>query len=772
MVTLNQSRLILIYVSISATILATITLLQYNKYNLLGTGIMLGWDSPRYVWLAREIISNGPLYVTNFGNYPNFYPQLLASLGYITGNVTLIEIILPFIFATLLIFTNAKITHKITQNIHIAGLAAILTALSINTLRLYADLNRNLMALALSFTALLLITDLIDHKTINKKTLLDKTYLTTIALYFIIAGTQIETFLILTLATILLGTLTRNWKKLTTLTLIPTIPTATILAISPQLPLGYLNQLGTLTQQLTLNETLLWSSGNWILLTLLITGTTYLTYKTIKQQNTLATAILTWTTIIALIAFLITQRIIPLPTAYAQRALLILPLPTLFATAVYATGNLLRSTYIEIGMTTPTKRHTLKINLKHIALTITTLILVISTITITAEHYDNFLTPYITKPDYNKIQTAAQYLNTAGYTKPIVIFYGENAHWYNNLYSNYIGAQIGTHLLYQGTLNTLLHITNNASQNNQKIAFANPILLITPQLYDKQIPYYITQYHISQGIYIIPPNTQITHQTDYGPTITLTTDNTIKQIKSEYLYADQNDPTIVILRVTAQGHTTYTFENYPQNWTFLKLEQGGALSYPENNPQRFNGTEATEGNDPTETTQNWSTSQTATINTETTAKEGQANLKIDGLTDSWGNLGTKYNPPGTWNLSYPSSLAVWAKANENTPFSITLTDSSGNTRTYWDIKPDGTSATTQWKRFTITLNNYTSQNGDFDITKVDSADFYVYSNPGRRMTLSIDDAITDVALPTEQTVYKARVLDKDLIVAYFTVKIN
>jgi hypothetical protein len=40
------------------------------------------------------------------------------------------------------------------------------------------------------------------------------------------------------------------------------------------------------------------------------------------------------------------------------------------------------------------------------------------------------------------------------------------------------------------------------------------------------------------------------------------------------------------------------------------------------------------------------------------------------------------------------------------------------------------------------------------------------------MTLSIDDAITDVALPTEQTVYKARVLDKDLIVAYFTVKIN
>jgi hypothetical protein len=117
-------------------------------------------------------------------------------------------------------------------------------------------------------------------------------------------------------------------------------------------------------------------------------------------------------------------------------------------------------------------------------------------------------------------------------------------------------------------------------------------------------------------------------------------------------------------------------------------------------------------------------------------------------------------------------LAVWAKASENTPFSITLTDSAGNTRTYWDIKPDETSATTQWKRFTINLNNYTSQNGNLDLTKIDSVDFYIYSTPGKQMILYIDDPIIDDAVPTEQTVYKARVSEKDLIVAYFAARIN
>jgi hypothetical protein len=383
------------------------------------------------------------------------------------------------------------------------------------------------------------------------------------------------------------------------------------------------------------------------------------------------------------------------------------------------------------------------------------------------------MTPYITRPGYDKIRAASDFLSQNGFSKPLILVYGETANWFGQLCSSYIGAEIGSHYYYKGDLNALLHFTSGGQQYYQKAAFACPILLITPYLYDKEIPYYFTQYHIGQGIYIIPPSALITSEIDYGPAVTVTAGDGIREIRSEYLYADQDDPSLVVVRVAITGHTSYTFEKYPQNWVFLKLEQGGALSYPEKDPRRFDGAKAIAGNDPAESIQDWSTSQTGIISIDNSpVKEGQANLRIEGFIDSWGNLGARCNPQGTWDLSYQSSLAVWAKANENTPFSITLTDSAGSTRTFWDIKPDETSATTQWKRFTISLNNYTSQNGDLDLTKTDSVDFYIYSLPGRKMTLCIDDPVIDDALPVEQIVYKARVSEKDLIVAYFAARIN
>jgi hypothetical protein len=773
MVTLTKSRLLLIYITVSATLMVAISLLQYYKYNLFGTNLLLGWDSPRYVWTAKEIMANGPLYMTHSVNYPHLYIQLLAILGYLTGNVTVIERVLPLAFSILLIFANAKITLKITKNIHIAGLAALLTGLSLNTLRLFADLNRNLMALSLSFTSFLLIADFLDQNPINKKSLLSKTYLSIIAIFFIIAGTQLETFLVLALTSILIGIISRNWKKLTALTLIPAIPTAMLLAMFPQLPLRYINQIGLFTRELYLDEILPWIGGSWILFGFLIAGATYISYKAIKQKNTLASAIFSWTAVITLLFILTLQRTIPLSAEYAVRALLILPIPVLLASTVFASANLLKDVFFEIGVSSPTKGHALRIGLKQVTLIITVSILMISSTATVYQHYDEFMTPYIPKTGYEKILAASEFLNENGFSKPIVIVYGEHASWFSGLYSSYLGAEIGSHYYYKGDLNGLLRISTDGSQYYQKAAFACPILLITPYLYDKEIPYYLTRYHIGQGIYVIPPGSLISYEIDYGPAVTVTSDDGIREVRSEYLYADQDDPSLIVLRVTARGHTSYTFENYPQNWAFLKLEQGGALSYPEKDPRRLNGTNAIEGNDPAESTQDWSTSQAGTISIDTSpAKEGNASLKVEGFTDSWGNLGIRYNPQGTWDLSHQFSLAVWAKANEKTTFSVALTDSAGNTRTFWDIQPDNASATTQWKRFTVNLNNYTSQPKDFDLTKVDSVDFYVYSNPGRKMSLQIDDPIIDDALPTEQTVYKARVSDKDLIVAYFAVKIN
>jgi hypothetical protein len=775
MVTLTRSRLLFVYVTISSALVGVITLAQYFRYNLFGTNLLLGWDSPQYVWMANEIVTKGPLHLITYGKYPHLYAQLLAFLGYLTGNVTIIERILPLVFCTLLIYANARITLRITKNTHVAGLAALLTAISVNTLRLYADLNRNLMVLSLSLISFLFISDFIDQKHINKKSLLSRTYLCIIALFVIVAGTQLETFIVLALTTILVGVISRNWKKLAALTLIPAILAVILLVGFPQLLLTYLYQMGLFPRELYLNEVLLWIGGSWVLIGFLAAGATYMSYLAIRQKNAVASTTLSWAIVIGLLAILTACA---RSAAYAERTLMILPVPVFLASAVFAFGSLLQDTFLEVGMSSPAKRHAIKLSLKHIAVVAAASALMIGSTAITSQHYDTFLIPYIPKTSYDKVFYACQFLEKNGLSKPMVVFYGEHSSWFMDLYSSYIGAEIGDHFSYQGDVSNLLKYYTPWFLGGNASAPAltqrpYPIVLITPYLYDKEIPYSVTPYHIGQGIYVVPPTATISSQISYGPEVGVVTESSTEEVRSEYLYADQYDPSIIVLRVTVRGYASYTFRDYPSDWVFLKLEQGGDLSFPENGPCRFSGAVAEEGNDPAESTQDWSTSQIGAINVdESSAKEGYADLRVEGVTDSWGNLGAEYNPVGTWDLTTHSFLAVWAKANMETTFSIGLNDAAGNTRTFWDLKPDGSSTTTQWTRFAINLSNYTSQSQSFDLSRVDSVDFYVYSNPGTHLSLCIDDPVIDTAPAPAGVVCKARVHHEDTITLYFWTRID
>jgi hypothetical protein len=697
----------------------------------------------------------------------------LAFFGYITGNVVVVERALPLIFTVVLIFANARITHRITGNIHMAGLAALFTSLSINTLRLYADLNRHLMALSLSFISFLLISDFLDQNVVNRKTVLSRTYLSIMAVFLVVMGTHLETFFVLALSSILLGFLSRNWRKLIALTLAWAIPTAVLLAFLPHIPASYFYRIGQFAGELHLDEMLLWVGGSWILVGFLTAGAIYISFRAIRQKDTLAYLVLSWTSVIVLLLILVMQRIIPLSTEYAFRVLLLLPIPILFATAVFASGSLLKDTFLEMGVSSTVKRYAVKIDLRHVALVTTSLILVVSSAAITFQRCDEFLTPYIPKSSYDKLSYACRFLDKNGLSKPIVVFYGEHSSWFIDLYNSYFRAEIGDHYFYRGDIGSLLQYYATWSEYSDQIQCPHPIVLITPYLYDKEIPYFITSHHIGQGIYVIPPAATIYSQITYGPEVSVATESSIERIKSEYLYADQVDPSIIVLRVTAEGYTSYTFKDYPSNWAFLKLEQGGDLSFPENNPHRLSGAIAEAGNDPAESTQNWSTSQTGAISVDNSpAKEGYADLKVEGFTDSWGNLGARYNSVGTWDLTTQPLLAVWAKADTETTFSITITDAAENTRTFWDLKPDGSSATTQWKRFAVNLNNYTSQPQSFDVSRVDSIDFYAYSNPGKHLSLWIDDPVIDSPPTSTGTINKARVHQEDPITLYFWTRCN
>jgi hypothetical protein len=305
---------------------------------------------------------------------------------------------------------------------------------------------------------------------------------------------------------------------------------------------------------------------------------------------------------------------------------------------------------------------------------------------------------------------------------------------------------------------------------------SHPILIITPDFYSKEVPFYITPFYTrEEGIYVVLPNSIIlSNQTAYGPTVTVIRDGIPAEIRSEYLYADPYDPSLIVLRINgSSGYHSYSFTDYPSGWVFVKIEQGGSLSFPETNPHRLDGASALEGNDPAESTQDWSMIQSGTISTDDSSKkEGFASLRVDGVTDSWSNLGARYNSSGTWDLSARPLLAVWAKANETNAFSITLHDSAGSTRTFWDMQAYGSSVTTQWKRFVVNLNNYTSQTSGFDLAKVDQVDFYVSAPPGQALTLFIDDLTIDSIPAVDGAVLKSRVLGTDAVVAYFSLRLT
>jgi hypothetical protein len=814
MTRLNSNRLFYCYFAAASFLMIAIIALQYYRHDIFGTNLFLGWDSPGYVWLASEVLAKGPIHMAHAWNFPQLYTQLLAFFGYLCGNVAMSEKVLPLFFGTLLIFANSKISYRLTSNVHIAGLAGFLTSLSLNFLRLLSDLNRNLMAFSLSMMAFLPVSDFVSSNATDIRSLLNRKFLFVILVCLLVAGTQFETFFILSLSLILLGILSRNLKKLAMLVLAVGIPTVAIQLSFPQFLSGYGGTIEFVPQELAFDQILLWSGGSWLTFCILIVAIAYLAYKALRQRDTISSMIFSWVAVIVSLVVLTVLRIVPLPLEFAFRALLIMPMSLLFASVVSASLNLPKGHLLSFRVFSSSKEKILSFDVRKMCSLGIVLILLASSVVTVGLHCDEYLTPYIPYSGYRKILVAREFLISNGLSKPIVVFYGEPGIWFTSLYKNYLSVEIGEHFGYYGQIeNLLLFVPTQPQSSDPSVAemekrwstfyynellgnwtglpppmyshesyidsvealMSHPILIVTPDFYSGKIPFYITPFYEGrEGIYLIPPNSIIlSNQTVYGQAATVIRDGTPAEIRSEYLYADPDDPSLIALRVNgSSGYTSYSFLGYPSDWVFMKIEQGGSISLPEKDPHRLNGASAVEGNDLADSATDWSTLQTGTISIDSTSKkEGSASLKVEGITDSWSNLGARYAPSEILDMSLRPLLAVWAKASERATFSMTLCDSTGNKRTFWDIRADGSSTDTQWKRFAINLNNYTSQTPDFDLAKVVFVDFYISSGPGESMSLWLDDLVID-DFPPNDTVFKARVLSTDAVVAYFYSRIS
>jgi hypothetical protein len=800
------------YLALAIALMILIVILQSYRHEVFGTTLLLGWDTPSYVWTARQIIAKGPVHMIDTWGFPYFYSLIVAFFGYLTGDAVMVERILPILFGILLIWANSELVFRVTKNVHVAGLAAILSAISLNVLRLVSDLHRNLMALSLSMIALLLVPNLEE-----RKSFVNKEYLSFILLLFVISITHFETFFILSLSLVLYGIFTKDLKRLLSFALACAIPVAILVPLFSKFFFAYLGTLVYFEYDLTVSIALLWTGGSWIILGFIIVGS-FLFFKSELKSKKLVSLIFSWSLVLLALISLTGAKIVHLPMDFAYRSLIILPIPVLLALAAQGCNNFISHHQRTKTSLSTQKRRSLKAIFRRSLPLLIAFLLIGSSALVTIQYVDGFFTPFIPRSGYEKIMETKRFLAGSSPSVPVFVFRGDPPVWYVTLYRNYLGAEIGEHFAYYGEIENLFCLRPSESKikynlylsqleeyyitfyfnemlgnfsgpppsmyvhdsyiNSTEALMSHPIVIITPEFYNQEVPYCIKPFHIGDGIYVIPPNSQIDFtKVSCGPEITVMRNNIPSKINGTYLHIDPKDPSIVYVSVNAShGYASYNFTNFPSNWTFYRIEQGGDISFPEVDPRRVNGTKASSGNDPADSMVDWSSpwlEQDATLEIDTsTKKEGYASLQITGKTDSWGCLRVRYDTPGAWNLAGYSSIGVWVKCNKSALFSITLVDSYGGSRTFWAIEAGDGSATTGWKRFVVNLTDYTSQTPGFSINSVDHIDLFVYSTVGKNLSFWIDDLTVDTSVALEKAIYKGRVPVDETVVAYFYTRIE
>ena len=68
----GERRYLLSYVVAATVLMVVIVILQCLKYEIFGTTLLLGWDTPGYVWTARYVIAKGPMYMIDAWGFPYF----------------------------------------------------------------------------------------------------------------------------------------------------------------------------------------------------------------------------------------------------------------------------------------------------------------------------------------------------------------------------------------------------------------------------------------------------------------------------------------------------------------------------------------------------------------------------------------------------------------------------------------------------------------------------------------------------------------------------
>jgi F0F1-type ATP synthase membrane subunit a len=308
-----------------------VVLIQYARY---GTDRFLGWDTPFYVYQTVVIDQLGLVPALQAWHYPHLYVVLLWVIGKAVGNVALTERILPFFWLFILLAASQKVVLGLTKSRFQANFAVILAGISFNTVRILADLNRQLMALALALVLLVLLANQTGSLFSPKKR-----NLLFHGLILAVAATQIETYFILSLAVLVSAVVTRKLRSVLEAFAFVSLPIVLLSPLLLSLFQAYSAALGFPQQELQLDPSavILFAAGSLVTFPLAVAGAWRL-LRGMAAGARLEALVGAWLiSILASFAVLATG-LVQLP---AMRALYIMPVPILLVLGLPAAESFL-----------------------------------------------------------------------------------------------------------------------------------------------------------------------------------------------------------------------------------------------------------------------------------------------------------------------------------------------------------------------------------------------------------------------------------------------
>ncbi len=495
---------------------------------------ILGWDSLVYVYSAQQVTTEGIGWLFRFlsqpdsWGHPNAYVLILSALVFVYPADSVSVHILPLIMVLLLSLTAGLVAAKIS-NKSVAVVAILLTGLSMATFRHFVDLHRGLFA----FTLITLLIALDSPKALSKLRL-NKIGLAAIILMFVVAFSEFEIYLVFFAATVVTLVLRREWNIGGAAAILWSAVPGAAFALTP-VPWQMMGNLltpgtGVLLEDIGLDIYLIYLSSI-ASVPFAVAGFLFLMKDLRSRPQGLSPLLFSWSGI--LLVLLVTLGLI-LREIPPYRALILLHAPLLVALGAYGMVRVFVKAVNRSSGKLPGD-HFSNLRVPKRSAQVAFALLSASLITLSAiglhQNAARFWKPVVSDDIYERLAVSAAYVDEA-WGEPIYLVLNRTVINILTPLRFEVAILNGPAYVYYGDINflpwfvpwddvetSLRDLPREAHflrQEQRELIGAldprplsllsHPIIIIKPELFDRELPSDFEAFRVENGIYVIPPD--------------------------------------------------------------------------------------------------------------------------------------------------------------------------------------------------------------------------------------------------------------------------